>query len=126
MKTMYAALALALAAAVSGTAGAQGGGIASIFRNTPAERFNEQDYNLLLAATHKALDDAPKDQPVEWANSATNHRGDVTATRIFESKGRACKELRLRNEADGRKGESIVNWCQVDGTWRLLSSSQLK
>jgi hypothetical protein len=32
----------------------------------------------------------------------------------------------VRNEAAGRKGETQMTACQVDGKWRLLSSSQLK
>jgi len=46
--------------------------------------------------------------------------------RSFESKGRPCKDLRLRNQAQGRKGESKPTLCRVEGKWRLLSASQLK
>lgn len=44
----------------------------------------------------------------------------------FESKGRPCKEVRLHNEAGGRKGGSTLSLCKVDGKWRLLTAQQLK
>ena len=115
---------LLVAAALSAAADAQG--LRSLIRGTPAERFTEQDNGLLLQAAREALDGASLGRPVEWSNAATSHRGDVTATRSFESQGRACKELRLRNEAGGRQDESRVNACLVDGSWRLVGSSQLE
>jgi len=60
---------------------------------------------------------APESKP------ATNHRGDATVTKNIDSQGRACKELRLRNEAGGRRGESNFNACLVDGQWRLVGSA---
>jgi surface antigen len=74
---------------------------------------------------YKALEEAPENQPMGWINPATNHRGDATITKKFESRGRSCKEVRLRNEAGGRHGESRVSACLVDGRWRLMGSSQL-
>jgi surface antigen len=116
--------ALLLAAVVAGAAGAQG--VRSLLKGTPAELFNEHDTKLMLDAAKQVLDGAPENEPVAWSNAETNHRGDVTLTRGFESQGRPCKELRVRNEAGNRTGESRVSACQVDGRWRLVSSSQVK
>jgi surface antigen len=118
-------LAILLGAALGGSAMAQGG-VHSLLKDTPAERFTRQDTELMMDAVGKTLEGAPQDEPVAWSNPATSARGDVTMTRAFESRGRACKELRVRNEAAGRKGETQMTACQVDGKWRLLSSSQLK
>jgi len=52
--------------------------------------------------------------------------GDITVLKSFESKGRPCKEVRVRNEAGGRKGDNKLNLCKVEDKWRLLSASQLK
>jgi surface antigen len=97
----------------------------SLLKGTPEELFTEQDNTLRLEALGKAVEGAPPGEPVTWSNGATGHRGDVTMTRAFESRGRDCKELRLRNEAGSSNGESRVNACQVDGKWRLVGSSQL-
>ena len=123
MKRAWLAAIVAVAA-LSGTADAQA--LRALIRGTSAELFTPQDNELLLEAARKALDGAPLEQPVEWSNDATRHRGDVTATRSFESRGRTCKELRVRNQAGNRQDESRVNACHVDGRWQLVGSSQLE
>lgn len=94
-----------------------------LLKNTPAERFNEEDRRLFVATSDKALDDTPVGQTLSWENPKTQHHGDITVLRSFESKGRPCKDLRVRNEADGRKGDNKLRWCKVDEKWRLLSAS---
>ena len=116
-------IALALAAA-STTAVAQNW--IGLLKNTPAERFEEEDIRLFLDASRKALNEAPENQAQAWENPKTRARGDITVLKSFESKGRPCKEVRVRNEVPGRKGDNRFNLCQVDGKWRLLSASQLK
>ena len=75
-----------------------------LLKNTPAERFDEEDLRLFLDNARKALNEGQDNQ----------------------SKGRPCKEVQLHNEAGGRKGDSKLSLCQVDGKWRLLSAQQLK
>ena len=96
-----------------------------LLKNTPAERFDEDDLRLFLEHARKALNEAPDNQPVSWENPKTRARGEITVLRSFESKGRPCKEVRVRNEAQGRKGDNKLNLCKVEGKWRLLSASQL-
>jgi surface antigen len=96
-----------------------------LLKNTPAERFDEEDIRLFLDASRKALNEAAENQPQSWENPKTRARGEITVLKSFESKGRPCKEVRVRNEAQGRKGDNKLNLCKVDGKWRLLSASQL-
>jgi len=96
-----------------------------LLKNTPAERFQEDDLQMFLEHARKALNEAPDNQTVSWENPKTRARGDVTVLKSFELKGRKCKTLRVRNEADGRKGDNNFSLCSVDGKWRLLSSSQI-
>jgi surface antigen len=126
MKTemlMKLLLAILLAAA-SFPAGAQNW--VGLLKNTPAERFDEDDLRIFMDAGRKALNETPDGQSVTWENPHTRARGEITVQKSFESKSRPCKEVRVRNEAGGRKGDSTLNLCKVDGKWRLLSSSQLK
>mgnify|MGYP006173070217 CR=1 FL=1 len=51
--------------------------------------------------------------------------GDVTVLRSFEWKGYGCKEVRINNRAQGRQAENNLNWCKVEGKWRLVSEAQL-
>jgi surface antigen len=97
-----------------------------LLKNTPAERFDEDDLRLFLDASRKALNEAPDSQTQSWENPKTRAGGDITVLRSFESKGRPCKEVRVRNHAQGRKGDNKLSLCKVDDKWRLLSASQLK
>jgi surface antigen len=118
-------IAVASAVALSGALQVAHAQIGSVIKGTPAELFNQEDNRRLAAALRKALDEGIDNEPVNWENPATSHRGDATVVKRFQSQGRACKELRLRNEAGSRRGESRVNACQVDGRWMLMGSSQI-
>jgi surface antigen len=95
----------------------------ALLKNTPAERFDKEDLRIFMATSDQALDGTPDGETLTWKNPETGHHGDITVLKSFESKGRACKDLRVRNEADGRKGDNKLNWCKADGKWRLLSAS---
>jgi surface antigen len=97
----------------------------SLLKGGPAEFFDDADRQLFLDTLHKALDEAPDNQALAWRNPKTQHHGDITVLKRFESKGRACKEVRVRNEARGRKSDMRHNVCNVDGRWRLVGESQL-
>ena len=74
-----------------------------LLKNTPAEHFDEEDLRLFLDTARKALDEAPDNQPLSWENPKTRHRGEITVLKRFESKGRPCKEVRVRNEAQAAR-----------------------
>jgi len=97
-----------------------------MLKNTPAERFDDEDLKLFLDAARKTLNEAPENQPVTWQNPATRHSGELTVLRSFEWQGRPCKEVRVRHQADGRKSDNNSSLCRVDGKWRLVAPSQLK
>jgi hypothetical protein len=97
-----------------------------LLKNTPAERFDEEDLRLFMDNARKALAEGKVNDTSSWENPKTRARGDITILRAFESKGRPCKEVRMHNEAQGRKNTSTLSLCQVEGKWRLLSASQLK
>ena len=115
---------LMLAMACAGPALAQNW--IGLLKNTPAERFDEEDLRIFMDAGRKALSDTPDNQSVKWENPQTRAHGEITVLRSFETKGLPCKEVRVRNEAQGRKGDSRLNLCKKDGKWRLLSVSQAK
>ena len=97
-----------------------------LLKNTAAERFDDEDLRLFMDNSRKALAEGKVGETSSWENPKTRARGDITVLRVFESKGRSCREVRVRNQAQGRKGDNTFNLCQVDGKWRLLSASQLK
>ena len=97
-----------------------------LLKNTPAERFDEEDLRMFMETGRKALAEGKDNETLSWENPKTNARGTVQVVRSFKWKEHPCKELKLHNEAQGRKGDTTLGLCQVDGKWRLLSSSQMK
>lgn len=97
-----------------------------LLKNTPAERFDEDDLRIFMDVGRKALNETPDGQSVTWDNPQTKAGGQITVLRSFESKGLPCKEVRVQNHAQGRKGDNKLNLCKKDGKWRLLSASQTK
>jgi hypothetical protein len=97
-----------------------------LLKNGPAERFDEEDLRMFMDTARKALAEGKDNETLSWENPKTRARGTVQVVRSFKWKEHPCKEVKLHNEAQGRKGDSTLGLCQVDGKWRLLSSSQMK
>src|SRR3954466_2942682 len=121
--SIAAALAAALVLASPGAAAQNWIGL---LKNTAAEHFDDEDLKLFLETARKALNETPDSQAVSWDNPKTRAHGDITVLRSFESKGRSCKDLRVRNEAGGRKGDNKFSLCNVEAKWRLLSATPMK
>jgi surface antigen len=98
----------------------------SVLKNTPAERFDDEDLRLFLDASRKALNEAPDNQPVTWENPKTKAGGELTVLKSFEWKSQPCKHVRVRNHADGRKNDVTLNACKIENRWRLVTPAQLK
>src|SRR5262245_66568132 len=109
MKPLAVILLAAAAAAAAPAASAQNW--VGLLKNTPAERFDEEDLRLFMDTARKALDGAAEKQPLAWENPKTRARGELTVLRSFEFKGRPCKEVRVRNEVPGRKGDTWAGVC---------------
>ena len=120
MKLIFAILLLTM------TASAAAQNWVALLKNGPAERFDEEDLRIFMDTGRKALTEGADNQTLSWENPKTRARGDITVLRRFEWKSHPCRELKLHNEAQGRKGDSTLALCQVEGKWRLLSSSQMK
>ena len=98
----------------------------SMLKNTPAERFTDEDWAIYLTQVRKTLSEAPDNSTATWENPKTRRRGEMTVLRSYESQGRRCRELRVKNEGDGRKSDNTFNLCSVDGKWRLVATPQQK
>jgi surface antigen len=93
---------------------------AGLLKGAPAELFDEADVRLFLDAAYRTLDQGADNQPLAWQNDKNGHRGDMTVLNRFQSKGRKCALLQVRNEAQGRKSSMRHNLCSIDGKWRLV------
>jgi surface antigen len=123
MRLLVATAFLAVAAA---SLPAQAQNWVGLLKNGPAERFDDEDLRIFMDTARKALNEGKDGEKVSWENPKTRARGDITVLRRFEWKANPCREVKVHNEAQGRKGDNTFNLCQVEGKWRMLSASQLK
>ena len=93
-----------------------------LLKNSPGERFDDEDLQLFIVTARKVVNEAPDNQTVNWENPDTKHHGDFTILKSFEKDGQTCKRVRVRNEADGRKASSVVDACKVESKWRLIGA----
>jgi surface antigen len=93
-----------------------------LLKNSPGERFDDEDLQLFITTARRVVNEVPDNQTVGWENPDTKHHGDFTILKSYQKDGRACKRVRVRNEADGRKASSVVDACKVDGRWRLIGA----
>jgi surface antigen len=91
-----------------------------LLKGSPAELFDEADLRLFVDTAYQTLDNGVDKQPLAWKNEKSGHHGDMTVLKRFHSKGYNCAQLRVRNEAQGRKSEMRHNLCSIDGKWRLV------
>jgi surface antigen len=97
-----------------------------VLKNSPAERFDDEDLQLFITTARRTVNEAADKQTVSWENPDTKHRGDFTILKTFKKDGRTCKQLRVHTEADGRQATSTVDACQIDGKWRLIGAPRKK
>jgi len=120
------ARAVGSAALALACAGAAAQNWVGLLKNTPAERFDEEDLRLFLDASRKALGEAKAGESVAWQNPASGSRGELKVLKTFTWQNHPCRELRVTSEAGDRKGSNVLNLCEVQGKWKVLSRSQLK
>src|SRR5262245_430139 len=107
-------------------AGAQAQVVQPLLQNSPASMFTDEDRKIFLGAWRRLLEQDADNATESWSNPGNGHGGELTLQRSFEWHGNPCKEVRIRNQAQGRKADSTLNSCKVDGKWRLVSAEQLK
>jgi len=120
METARRLAALALALACSAASPGAAAQFVGLLKGGPVEYFDKADLNLFLDTAYKALDEGADNQPLAWRNPDNGHHGEMTVLKTFDSKGRNCKLLRVRNEAQGLRSDMRHNLCKIDGRWRLV------
>lgn len=90
----------------------------------PIRFFNAEDMKLMSGAADKALDKAKDGEDIRWSNDQTGNSGTITPVRSFTRQGNDCRRLRVVNLASkATRGSSTsnVDFCMVDGTWKILT-----
>jgi len=94
----------------------------AMMKNSPAERFDDEDIGMFVAAAKTALAAEGEVKPVAWSNPATGSGGSFTELgRSLAKDGSPCKRMRVATYAKGR-AEKAATWnaCKgTDGRWRI-------
>ena len=89
-------------------------------KDTPAEAFTEQDWQLLQDTVLKALNESAVGDRLTWNNPASGNSGSVTNMGPADREGRRCIRLGIHNRTDSVSGSSVARFCrQGDGSWKM-------
>jgi surface antigen len=89
-------------------------------KDTPAEAFTEQDWQLLQDTVLKALNESATGERLSWSNSASGNSGSVTNMGPADREGRSCIRLGIYNRTESASGSSVARFCrQDDGSWKM-------
>jgi surface antigen len=90
-----------------------------VFTDAPYTYFNEKDRQVFRDTLDNALNGAKDNELRSWSNPATGSAGEITPVRQFERAGRDCREVKIFNQAHGRRNQSLQVFCkQPDGVWK--------
>ena len=84
--------------------------------------FTDEDNRIFLDVWKETLDETPVNQSRTWTNPKSGHGGELTTLRAFDWHGSPCKEVQVRNQAQGRKGDERLNACKLGGQWKLMGA----
>ncbi len=90
----------------------------------PIRFFNDADLKMMSDAADQALDNSADGEAVSWSNEQTGSSGTLTPVRSFTRDGRDCRRLSvvsLASKATRGSATSNVDFCKVDGTWKILT-----
>ena len=94
-----------------------------LLSKTAAEKFEEDDLQMFLAAARDALNAEGPPKTVEWANEKNRTGGSFLVIGESTRNGLPCKRLRISTYAPGYPNPPTTSttWtaCKVDGRWKL-------
>jgi hypothetical protein len=88
--------------------------------DAPARFFNDKDWRILKKAVNHTLEEVPDGETSVWQNKATGSKGVLKPVKTYQHQGTKCRTLKILNEAAGRTGESVFDFCQqAHDRWKL-------
>jgi surface antigen len=92
-----------------------------ILKDTPAEKFNEDDMRIFLDTAKKAMNELPDGKSLTWENPETKAHGTIMVEMTGTRHGQTCRRLSIENVAGNREAKTALDFCQgKDGKWDLM------
>lgn len=109
------------------TAAAAAAGWVMLLKDTPAQKFQDDDLRMFLEAARDALNAEGPPKPVEWSNPKNRTGGSFLVIGESVREGMPCKRLRFSTYAPGYPNppRSSTTWtaCKnAEGRWKLADA----
>lgn len=88
---------------------------------SPAYYFTKSDWAISQNTAEKALNSARDNAKIAWNNPETNAHGYVIPYNTTMQNGRKCRKLKIFSEAHGYTGESVYQFCKINGDWKIAN-----
>lgn len=95
----------------------------SFLDQAPLRFLSSADTDLLDQTVELVLNEAKDGESRTWQGKESGSSGTVTAVRSFEEKGQSCRRISiliLTRQATKGKGQSLVDFCDIEGDWKIL------
>jgi surface antigen len=118
---------LGAALVAASTAAAAAAGWVMLLKDTPAQKFQEDDLRMFLEAARDALNAEGPPKPVEWSNPKNGTGGSFLVIGDSVRQGMPCRRLRFSTYAPGYPNppKSSTTWtaCKnAEGRWKLADA----
>jgi surface antigen len=98
-----------------------------LLKDTPAQKFQEEDLRMFLEAARDALNAEGPPKPVQWSNPKNGTGGSFLVIGESTREGMPCRRLRFSTYAPGYPNppKSSTTWtaCKnAEGRWKLADA----
>jgi surface antigen len=95
----------------------------TFLRESPIAWLDDTD-RAILSETIDAVLASPDGTTTDWLNPETGSKGRIQVLDTHAAFGTTCRNLKMLNEAKGRKNGGVYNLClSQDGIWRFAPNS---
>lgn len=91
----------------------------SFLQYSPVYYFTKSDWALSESTATKALDTARDNTKVTWKNPQTKAQGYFMPFNTTTLNGMKCRKMKIFSEAHGVTGQSVYQFCRMNGEWKI-------
>ncbi len=81
--------------------------------------FTKADWAISEQTANKALNSARDNVKVSWNNPQTGAHGYFMPFNTTTQNGKKCRQLKIVSEAHGVPGQSVYQFCRINGEWKI-------
>lgn len=90
---------------------------------SPAQYFNDKDWNLFNDAIKDALNKAPNGAKVAWKNPESGAAGYFMPINMYTVNDVPCRQMKIVNFAHDKKERYTFSFCKFENGWKIPGES---